>query len=372
MMFFLIYLCYIYNRGVIMKKKKISLIIIVIFVIILLIGVGIFLITKKNNNDYKYIIFHNDNGIPGNNYEIYVNNDYSLKIIDKPACSTVECLEGTYNPEAKTYEINYNDTNKESLKVFLEELFKGRESNKLDTSDLFMSDYQMNLINSITLRNEKIFQLNAENYNYLIEYEDEEYGYYIYFKGSSFIKVNKLTYNEDYEITNIESYEVKFSNESNELIEQLKDDIFSLNNTTRYYVVKDEVSRKELNIIKAIVYNDESLINKSTENRELLFSLTSSSRVNCLTGKLNVYNNNTYEYVTGFTEDGEVIEDGKFSYNVNKILSSLESSEPNERQPFTLTTKDSKTYDIYDNNKYLIEFVSEIEVHLDQCVNYGG
>lgn len=356
-----------------MKKNK-KIIILLIIVVVLLIGVGITFLLKTLNTDskYRYIILYNDGNIPGDSYEIYVNKDYSIKLVNQPGCSTVECIEGDKYPESKTYELNFNKENKELLKTFLEELFKGSESNKIDTSDLFLTDYQRNLINSITLRNEKWFQVNAENYNYLIEYEDEEYGYYIYFKGSSFIKVNKLTYNEDYEITNIESYEVKFSNENIELIEQLKDDIFSLNNTTRYYVVKDEVSRKELNIIKAIVYNDESLINKSIETRELLFSITSSSRVNCLTGKLNVYSNNTYEHVTGFTEDGDVITDGKFSYDVNKILSNLESSEPNERQPFTLTTKDGKTYDIYDNNKYLQEFVSEINVHLDQCVNYGG
>lgn len=355
-----------------MNKKKI-IIISMIILIVLLIGLGItfFLLNRNSNNKYKYIILYNDGNIPGNNYEIYINKDYSIKLIDQPGCSTIECMEGTYYPEAETYELDFSETNKETLKTFLEDLFKEQETNKLNIDDIYLTEYQENVISSITLKNEKWFQVNAENYKYLIQYENEEYGYYIYFKEND-IKVNKLEFNGDYEITNIESYNVEFSSENNILINELKDNIFSINDSMVYYVTKDEISKKELNIIEAIANNDETLINKETESKELLFSIQSTSRVNCLTGELKVYNDNTYSYVTGFTEEGEVTSVGNYTYDVNKILSNLDSSESNEHQPFTLITKDNKTYSIYDNNKYLQEFVSEIGVYLDNCVSYEG
>ena len=259
-----------------MKGKQI--IIILVTILTLLISLGIIFVLKKlsYSNDYKYIILYNDNLIPGNNYEIYINNDYSIKVAKQPGCSTIECMEGTYYPEVETYELNYNEYNKELLKNFLEDIFKEEKTNKIDFRERNINEYQENVIMSILVNDEKTFS---------------------------------------------------------QIIEKT-----------------EQVSVDET-------------------DKELLFKIYSSSRVNCLTGELRVFSNNTYEFVTGFTDNGEVIETGNFIYDVNQILNNLNSGESNSIEPFTLITSDGITYDIYDSNKYLQEFVSEIGVYLDKCVN---
>lgn len=261
-----------------MKGKQI--IILLITILILLISLGIIFVLKKlsYSTDYKYIILYNDNLIPGNNYEIYINNDYSIKVVKQPGCSTIECIEGTYYPEVETYELNYNEYNKELLKNFLEDIFKEEKSNKVDLREKDITEYQENIIISILINNEEMFK-------------------------------NAINDNEE------------------KIIEEIE-----------------------------------------IEDKELLFKIKSSSRVNCPTGELKVFNDNTYEFVTGYTEDGEIITTGTYTYDINMFLNNLDSGEESILEPFDLTTKDDKYYPIYDTNKYLQEFVSEIDVYLDNCV----
>lgn len=259
-----------------MKGKQIIILLITILILLISLGIIFVLKTLNSSTGYKYIILYSDNLIPGNNYEIYINNDYSIKVVKQPGCSTIECMEGTYYPEVETHELNYNETNKELLKNFLEDIFKEEKMNKIDFRERDISEYQENVIMSILVNDENIFSQNIE-------------------------KIEQVSVDET--------------------------------------------------------------------DKELLFKIYSSSRVNCLTGELRVFADNTYEFVTGFTENGEVIETGNFIYDVNQILNNLNSGEPSPFEPFTLITNDGVTYDIYDSNKYLQEFVSEIGVYLDKCVD---
>lgn len=107
------------------------------------------------------------------------------------------------------------------------------------------------------------------------------------------------------------------------------------------------------------IKDDDSYVSdlEEDDSRNLIFSV-SSSRVNCYTNILFVYDDNTYTF-------GSI--DGSYTYDVYKILDSVNNYEPNNHGPFILKDKNNNEFYLYDNNVELNEFVDSIDIYLDIC-----
>ena len=96
-----------------------------------------------------------------------------------------------------------------------------------------------------------------------------------------------------------------------------------------------------------------------------------SARINCKTIKLKVYEDKTYKVIHGYEEDNkEVISTGSFNYDVTKIMKNNHKYK-NDHGPYYLISEDGIEYEVYDNNEYLIEFLDEIDIDLDTCLEFN-
>lgn len=145
------------------KKTKIG---IIIFIVVLIIGIGLIFCLCKNLNkdgannlpeDYIYVIEYFDGHVPGSNYTLYIHENYDITVIDQPGCSTVECMEGTYYPSSSLEKVSFSDANKEIIKEFIDVLFKGKISNKIDISDEIweMDENEQTILSAIQHNDEK-------------------------------------------------------------------------------------------------------------------------------------------------------------------------------------------------------------------------
>ena len=113
-------------------------------------------------------------------------------------------------------------------------------------------------------------------------------------------------------------------------------------------------------IYNEIIDDDASLTEDDSfkdDNKNLIFSIR-SSRVNCYTNELRVYDDNTYTFGKS---------NGNYDYDVYKILNNIDNYSPNEHGPFILKDSNDKKYYLYDNNVELNEFIKTIDVFLDTC-----
>ena len=353
-----------------MKDKKIIIAIILCCLIFtfLIVTMGVKIYFDKNNSnenegvsdqDYKYVIIYNDGLIPGRNYEIYLKNDLSIKLFVQPGCSTKECMDGTYYPEKEIYNVNFSKLAKEKINSFYNELFANSNSKKIELGN-DLDDYKKSVIESLILKDENKFLLNQEKYVNLLIYYMNNNEYYIYLKSDNSIFVNR----NNLDTKKIESFNVEFNRENQGKVINLFNDLFKNTSLNKYVINENVLSDNDLILIKAIINNDESLINNNDSGKKQLFTIKSFNRVNCQTGILIVYSDNSYEYV-----GNNIIEEtGTFNYKVNLIRDNLENYSPIETQPFIMEYSNGEKYKIYDNNDELKEFMHEINIELDRCI----
>ena len=84
-----------------------------------------------------------------------------------------------------------------------------------------------------------------------------------------------------------------------------------------------------------------------------------SNRINCVTIKLNVYED----------KETENIETRSFKYDITKILKYNHQYE-DANPTYILTSDNGEKYNVYSENKYLLEFLEEININLDTCLEY--
>lgn len=140
------------------------------------------------------------------------------------------------------------------------------------------------------------------------------------------------------------------------------------------------LSNEQKKVLSAVIINDDSSLEEvpsiepiktgnedEADKKELLFTIR-SGRINCLTVVLKVYEDNTYDLETASNVKPTT---GTFTYDVKKIIENANKYEKNERGIYTLTTKKGETVTLYDTNKDLTDFLKEINVNLDTCIDFN-
>lgn len=334
-------------------KSKIVLYVIGVFLIA---SIGVFIGYKMYHqnvkpvpeNDY-YKIVYDDNTIPGNTYTIMIDKDINVNIKHQPQCSTVECVNGSYYPEAKTYDVKLNDENKIKLKEYLEKVFKDNPTKELEIIK-DKEDQTSQVIQSLVSNNEYYLDLALEDYEYYIEYSYGYETYYNIFLKNNNVTVKKLTYNHLGKISDYKTYKINFSQENmSKLISVLKEQFKDTEN--KHLIIKRPYGNT-LVVLQSIVKNKENEL-KNLKNNKLLFSLEDG-----VCSIAYIFDDNTY---TLYNTTGRAYNDftnDTYEADVQKFITNI-SSYTTTKSYITININNSK-YSLDSENPEVQELINSI------------
>lgn len=123
-------------------KKEIAFPLISIFLLIGLI-VSVIIIYNKQD-DYIYKINYSDNS--ENKYEIFVQEDYTMRVKSMVECHNDKC-QGNYDEPIIT-QYNLNEFEKENLKSLIKKLFKETEK-EITITSFDLSEEDLTILNNL-------------------------------------------------------------------------------------------------------------------------------------------------------------------------------------------------------------------------------
>ena len=138
-----------------MNKKKLITIIIIVCLCLLTGFIAFKIIENKSLDNYEYFINYYDDFIPGNEYDIYIFDNYDIKVVKHPMCSTLECINGKKTSDEK-FSVKLSENNKKVLKKYVESLFEGMEDNTINIRSTRLSENENKIFKSI-IYNDEIF-----------------------------------------------------------------------------------------------------------------------------------------------------------------------------------------------------------------------
>lgn len=354
------------NDNNIIQKNKKNLLLIIAIVVVSFIGIGAILSTIFNlktsqlSTNVFYNITYYDELIPGSKYEISVQ-DNGVEITKTSFCSAVNC-----SPKTEKEKFNYSKENVEKLKAFINNNFSNNYYIELNDSEL--TDKQKEVIQGLLL-GEYFFETNVEEYKYKIEYSKKDtLTYDVYFKNDNSILVKKLKINSDYDIVNVDTYSLNFSQKNKDILSDYIEKEATKSNSSVIYKYST-LQKDEINIFNSIVENDESYLNNIETEAKLSYTI-SYSGINCPTPTLYLYSDNTYEYYYAFTTDDEKIipKTGTYNYDITKIINNIEKYEENSFGPYSIKEENGKNYVTYNTNTELKELLSSLDITLEKCL----
>lgn len=232
---------------------------------------------------------------------------------------------------------------------------------------------------TIVIGSLSIIILNKDVVKYTINYIHNNENYVIK------IYENKVTVNYKETVECIKapcepidkSFKVKFDEDSMNKVYDLVDEMFSDDEKVKD-IKSNTISKEQKKILNAVITNDDSELKKGEEpttkpdenpssNKNLIFSIR-STRINCETVILKVYDDSTYELYTSSDPQAKP-KTGSYSYDVASIIENASKYEDDKKGHFLLTKKDGETIKLYSNNKELREFLDKIKVNLDTCIS---
>lgn len=347
-------------------SQKRNLPIILIVVIVILIGIGLVLFFPFNFKNKilgttLYKIVYYDDGVPGSKYDISVFDNNKIEIVETSYCSALDCDSTT-----TTENFKYSKSNFEKLKTFVDNNFSKKQI-ELHPNEL--TDKQKEVIQGL-LVGENFFEISVEEYKYKIQYsESDNLSYYIYIKNDNSIIVKKVKINDNYDITNVNTYSLNFSQKSKTILtdyvlKELKKDKDKDN-----VIYKNSLLRKdEINIFNSITKNDESYLN-NVENVKLSYTI-SYEEINCDTPKLYLYSDNSFEYNTfAINESNEqILKSGIYNYDIKKIIDNIDKYKDDNHGSYSIIDKNGNEYITYSTNIELEELLSSLNITLKTCL----
>ncbi len=106
--------------------------------------------------------------------------------------------------------------------------------------------------------------------------------------------------------------------------------------------------------------------------KELLYEITYTG-IDCLTPRVVLYSDNTYEYYNNYSVDGNVeYNTGTYDYDLNKIIESANNSEELLSYYTINDSKNSTRYIVEQDNVELNEFLNTINARLNTCIEYNN
>lgn len=345
-----------------MNKNNNKKLYLIIGIIIILFSIATIIIINsiesKEEKIEPYTMTYHINAIPGSKKEIKVFEN-KIEVSTTQYCSSPDC-----KPETTTETLNYSKNNIKKFNEFVKKNFKDE---KIDVSESDLTTYQNEVMQGLLL-SEKLFELNIEEYKYKIEYyKNNHSSYTIYYKNDYSILVKKSSINEDYDITNIETYKLNFKKENIDILfNYVQDEIKFENEETNIILKYSTLLKYENNIFKSITENNESYLKNEAK---LLYSINYNG-IDCPTPTLYLYEDNTYEYFyTMSTDDEKLIpKTGSYNYDISKLISNINNYEDNDIGPYYIKAYNGESYTTYNTNKELQDLLKELNIQLEKCL----
>lgn len=346
-----------------LSQKK-NLLIILIVVIIIGIGLVLFFpfnFKNKNSGTTLYKITYYDDIIPGSKYDISIFDNNKIEIVKTSYCSTLDC-----DSKTTTENFKYSKSNFEKLKTFIDNNIS-KEQIELHPNEL--NDKQKEVIQGLLL-GENFFEISVEEYKYKIQYsESDNLSYYIYIKNDDSIIVKKIKINDNYDITNVNTYSLNFSQKNKAILtdyalKELKKDKDKDNTIYRNSLLRKD----EINIFNSITKNDESYLNNA-ENVKLSYTI-SYEGIDCDTPKLYLYSDNSFEYDTIAINErnDQILKSGIYNYDIKKIIDNIDKYKDDNHEPYSIIDENGNKYFTYSTNVELEELLSSLNVTLEKCL----
>lgn len=306
-----------------------------------------------------YNIVYHDDAVPGSMHDIDVYND-KIVIQSTSYCSAKDCEAKVGDKE----DLKYKQENVDKFIKFIETHYN---KTKIKLSESELSDREIEVFSGLFIH-ENLFEIAIEDYEYRLEYSDsQDLGYMIYLKENKDILVFKCSINENYAITKIEKYNIDFSSDNMKI---LRDYIISLmKNGEKIASVGGTLRKDEEPLVNSMIKNDESLL--KDVNKVSLSYVVSYSGINCLTPKLYLYSDNTYEYYYTFgTIDEKVIpKTGTYNANIENIINNSPKADTTNGIYYTISDKkNNNSYIIDVTNKELNNLLRTLNVSLAKCL----
>lgn len=334
------------------QKLFIFLPIILIMSVILILFYSI-ISNKEKQINYEFTYYREDN-----RYDITLKEKI-LKIFKYEKCE--ECDDEEFIEK----EYHYSEENIKKLNNFILNNLKIKDNKKIYENKL--KYYEKKVLDGILL-GEKFFEINVEKYEYKLDYrKNKNMGYIFYFKNNKKILAKKLKINDDYNIVDIHTYEINFSEKNTDLIYK--------------YIEKLSLEEESKSIYKTSIYKDEQAIINSLVNNDEIYMLNSSNikllyefsfyGLNCMTPILRLYDNYTYEYYYTYTvnEQKELIPKvGSYNYDIKSIIDNIDKHERSKYASYIIEDSLNNKYVTSSSNKELKEFLESINVNLSTCL----
>lgn len=336
---------------------------------------GIFIHLLYNKSSYKkdveedkviYQLLYYDDAIHGSKHDIsIIKNKITIDTIH--FCSATDCGE----LDKTTKEMNYSNESIKKLIQFIENNFldKNKDNKEIVIYEWNLNEREKEIFRGLFL-GEYFFETSIEEYKYKLEYsKSNSLTYDVYFKNNGSIIVKKLTINNDYNITNIKTYTLKFSKRHLKILNNyIKKEIQDTNDSNIVYK-NSTLKKDEIKIIASIVENNESYLDDIKDDTKLIYTI-SYSGINCLTPVLYLYDDNTYEYYYTFnTDEAPLIpKTGYYNYDVQKIIDNINGHKEDKYGVYTILDRDGKSYTTNSSNIKLQELIKQLGINFEQCL----
>lgn len=198
-------------------------------------------------------------------------------------------------------------------------------------------------------------------------------------------KVYKYAYTINYSDENNNSYvinipssydNIKVSNSSDEFIVNFSD---TNKEVLKYSLTPYLMDNKTINlsssdigeynniVLSSIINNDEKILINASIDDDSSYDIY-LDRSDCNSVTLSLYKDNTYRYFYTFGSNTGIPKymDGKYTYDVNKIINNISKYKEETKKVIITNYKD--IYETYIENKELQELLNEINVDLDVCL----
>lgn len=244
-----------------LNKKNIKLISAIILVVIMIVVLFANIFTNddvdKLSQDYtiKYIETLN----PGIKHDILLKKDGNIEI------SSIIKSNYLVEEDPIIKNINFSEKNTKNVKEFILSYFKNNKNDvTINASDIYETKEKY-LLESIVYNCEKCFELEYNKYKNKIYYAIDNNIHHIYLLKDNTIKISTTFYNEQYNIINMESYDIVFSKKSNDEIVKLFKELFKDKKEKEQYINSYHITSEQKNILLAIINLNENYLYTAEE-----------------------------------------------------------------------------------------------------------
>ena len=243
------------------KNVKLIAAIAVVLVMIIVLIVNLMTGEKGTTLDKKYTIEYIETLDPGIKHNIVLNKDGEIEVISY--------INNTIDEESSpiTKKINYSNSNTKDLKKFILSYFDQKIDEVTINASSIHATKEQYLLESIVYECEGCYELETNDYQYRIHYVIDNDRYYIYLLDDNKIKVSYTEYNERYNISKMESYEVDFNKEINDEMVKVFKELFKDKKEKEQYVHSQQITEEQNIIILSVIRLDSNDYNQQYQEQ---------------------------------------------------------------------------------------------------------